>query len=631
MPLFFKRKSPRTQSTPPAPPVKIRTFDNIKNVALHGNQLRTVGRDLHEVNNYYCAGPDHCRHIPNCALQDPGSGFRQGSVRSNEQSPLVSRWNPGKIRVVTLSEIELVDELHRRKHYRVHSGKLDHRSIVVKVFQGRKAQETFRRTVAINELILHPNVLRMKAISSALCQVPFIVYDSACEKGCVEYQIMSALSESADRSIRLGFQIVGDLSAGLDYLLTSGMPIRDIREEVLEIYITEDDRVKIGVNDFELQGASHENYELNLDDEDILWDVFNRLCEKTFKKGNRILYEAEVQFPNALKMDPTVKEDAASPSGSSTSSNLPFAPTESAVAPCRELVWITSSRGSTTLDSVARQYTNRLHIHHLNETSLLSRRFQVTRKSFQVRHRCQGYSKEEITLTCSIKNNAIVAHTIPSPGEMCPVCGSVVEEEGTFRSKLLYKMMGSPQAFNAHGALYGSTRPVKNGKKRGQVYKCESCSKIYRHPSCLIKHRWEHTPRWRESSKYVLSKHQQVQLLEAAAILSHLTPDSATGTSLPEDRSLWPSFLSGGALPAPEVTTFSIGVAASYGAAQSQSRSSYAPLHPSSRYVRTSSLLGSKSTSSIAPSAASDRAPSAGPRFHDYTVTGGQNVTVTQA
>ncbi|TFK50423.1 hypothetical protein OE88DRAFT_253339 [Heliocybe sulcata] len=73
----------------------------------------------------------------------------------------------------------------------------------------------------------------------------------------------------------------------------------------------------------------------------------------------------------------------------------------------------------------------------------------------------------------------------------------------------------------------------KTGKKRGTIFQCESCSKVYRHPSCLIKHRWEHSPHWREASKFVLSKHQQVQLLEAAAILSHLQP---AGTSLPEDR-----------------------------------------------------------------------------------------------
>ncbi|KAG5641570.1 hypothetical protein DXG03_004711, partial [Asterophora parasitica] len=92
----------------------------------------------------------------------------------------------------------------------------------------------------------------------------------------------------------------------------------------------------------------------------------------------------------------------------------------------------------------------------------------------------------------------------------------------------------------------------KGGRKRGVDHKCESCSKIYRHPSCLIKHRWEHTPHWREASKFVLSKHQQVQLLEAAAILSHLSPSAQ---SLPEDRSLWPSFLSGGSLPKTEAVS----------------------------------------------------------------------------
>ena len=42
--------------------------------------------------------------------------------------------------------------------------------------------------------------------------------------------------------------------------------------------------------------------------------------------------------------------------------------------------------------------------------------------------------------------------------------------------------------------------------------------KVYRHPSCLVKHRWEHSPHWREASKFLLSKHQQVQLLEASHV-----------------------------------------------------------------------------------------------------------------
>ncbi|KAG6840106.1 hypothetical protein C0991_008920 [Blastosporella zonata] len=109
-----------------------------------------------------------------------------------------------------------------------------------------------------------------------------------------------------------------------------------------------------------------------------------------------------------------------------------------------------------------------------------------------------------------------------------------------------------PTSISDESKASESTPNGKNGRKRGVDHKCESCSKIYRHPSCLIKHRWEHTPHWREASKFVLSKHQQVQLLEAAAILSHLSPSTS---SLPDDRSLWPSFLSGGSLPKADTTT----------------------------------------------------------------------------
>ncbi|KAJ9107943.1 hypothetical protein QFC19_002686 [Naganishia cerealis] len=86
------------------------------------------------------------------------------------------------------------------------------------------------------------------------------------------------------------------------------------------------------------------------------------------------------------------------------------------------------------------------------------------------------------------------------------------------------------------------------GKRKGMVFKCESCAKVYRHPSCLSKHRWEHSPHWASSSKLLLSKHQQVQLLErikAATILVHLDPKNpASGKPLPEDKSLWPAAVS---------------------------------------------------------------------------------------
>ncbi|KAI9244728.1 hypothetical protein BY458DRAFT_529394 [Sporodiniella umbellata] len=50
-------------------------------------------------------------------------------------------------------------------------------------------------------------------------------------------------------------------------------------------------------------------------------------------------------------------------------------------------------------------------------------------------------------------------------------------------------------------------------------YRCHDCGKSYKHPNCLQKHRWEHSEEWELTKSLPLTKHQQVQMLEAAAIL----------------------------------------------------------------------------------------------------------------
>ena len=156
------------------------------------------------------------------------------------------------------------------------------------------------------------------------------------------------------------------------------------------------------------------------------------------------------------------------------------------------------------------------------------------------------------------------------------------------------------------------------GKKRGIDYRCESCAKVYRHPNCLNKHRWEHTRQWREASKFVLSKHQQVQLLEAATILSYM--GSKASTSLPDDRSEWPSFLSGGALPKcgpngeefdeeDELTTATSGLAGN-GNQAGTARSSHIIAGPAPH-----------------PHPVSASVPVGGPRMHDYALSSSTGVT----
>ncbi|KAI9827976.1 MAG: hypothetical protein M1826_006172 [Phylliscum demangeonii] len=87
-------------------------------------------------------------------------------------------------------------------------------------------------------------------------------------------------------------------------------------------------------------------------------------------------------------------------------------------------------------------------------------------------------------------------------------------------------------AFTTPSALPIAARPgakarlrrASDGSQRlkggaGGDLKCQTCGKRYKHSSCLTKHLWEHTPEWSYTSKLLVSKHQQVQLLEAASVL----------------------------------------------------------------------------------------------------------------
>jgi hypothetical protein len=67
-----------------------------------------------------------------------------------------------------------------------------------------------------------------------------------------------------------------------------------------------------------------------------------------------------------------------------------------------------------------------------------------------------------------------------------------------------------------NNSLSATTKYKSHSK---QKWICDHCGKVYKHPNCLSKHKWEHTDAWKETNKLSISKHQQVQLLEAASVL----------------------------------------------------------------------------------------------------------------
>lgn len=69
------------------------------------------------------------------------------------------------------------------------------------------------------------------------------------------------------------------------------------------------------------------------------------------------------------------------------------------------------------------------------------------------------------------------------------------------------------------------------GKRVAGELRCERCGKGYKHSSCLSKHMWEHDPAWAYTSKLLISKHQQVQLLEAATVLINMNQDASAAAA----------------------------------------------------------------------------------------------------
>ncbi|KAL9039028.1 MAG: hypothetical protein Q9214_005043 [Letrouitia sp. 1 TL-2023] len=90
---------------------------------------------------------------------------------------------------------------------------------------------------------------------------------------------------------------------------------------------------------------------------------------------------------------------------------------------------------------------------------------------------------------------------------------------------------GGPSRARARRASEGAHLAKSEGKRASGDLKCEQCGKGYKHSSCLAKHLWEHTPEWSYTSKLLISKHQQVQLLEAATVLVGMNQDTC---GLPE-------------------------------------------------------------------------------------------------
>lgn len=78
----------------------------------------------------------------------------------------------------------------------------------------------------------------------------------------------------------------------------------------------------------------------------------------------------------------------------------------------------------------------------------------------------------------------------------------------------------SPPPQNQNSQQYNLNKRLKISDPN--ALQCDICGKVYKHRNCLSKHMWEHHESWEHTKKVCQTKHQQVQLLEAAQVLTEI-------------------------------------------------------------------------------------------------------------
>ncbi|THU97662.1 hypothetical protein K435DRAFT_777951 [Dendrothele bispora CBS 962.96] len=383
-------------------------------------------------------------------------------------------------RTVLYEDVEPVDELYRKAHYHVHSGRMQERLVVMKVFHGPRANALLRETLVFSRRFLHPHILRPVGISSPTSDVPFIVFDGAC-KISIQNRIASALSDNLQPSIQLGIRIVSGLATGLDYLFSSCEVPPDFSSfKGLELYITGDDNIKISFGPFNPEvdrGKAGEDERLK---------IFNDLCSEVFKQANHLLYQdvPVEQDPSGSslfkgKEDNTSTGSTSAPEGGPTDN--PSAQESSTSRKTRiELAWKTPPQTRATVAFIARHYKQYLERLRIGRTTTLQ---QLPAQSIQnfssIHHRCSGYRKEEIVLTPHIPESAIISYTAPFLHEICSICGKCVQEE--WPPQWLSSAMHSTQAKYPNDKFELTLRKLTRSPSAKWYIKCVDCpGKLYK-------------------------------------------------------------------------------------------------------------------------------------------------------
>ncbi|KAJ7114671.1 hypothetical protein C8R43DRAFT_1039169 [Mycena crocata] len=376
--------------------------------------------------------------------------------------------------------------------YRLHEAQLGSRAVVVKVFSGPRALEDWDAETTPSGNCMHPNFLHAMGRSSEATPDPYIIYHGGAEDPA-ERMLASILRRELSRCLFLALTMVQGISAALSYLQSKEYPLEHAKCMDFDLLVGGDGDIRICMNTS--PSPQRENLRMSKLHLNSSLDLFDDLCRRTFVNANRLLYCDNVDRCAIVYPDtPPPRHQIASNFGNKDESNLQlatstFPPPDAAISGTgrRELVWKTSEKNAD-LSAISQQVGNFLF--RLRSSGSGGLRCFPAHDQGQTRHRCPGYSREEIILGAQPQNSGILLYTTPRPREMCTVCGNTVEFGGWFGCKCGKDEGAEPSFKCAACCLWHHVGCPCKARRRALWYRCprSKCVQVFTSSSRLREH-----------------------------------------------------------------------------------------------------------------------------------------------
>ncbi|PBL03693.1 hypothetical protein ARMGADRAFT_1070201 [Armillaria gallica] len=373
-----------------------------------------------------------------------------------------------------VEELDVIpeEELLVGKGFRLLLAQVGGNNAVLKVFEGKDAQENYGKTVNFEKHLIHSNLLRLKS-HYASGSSPFIVYNPDIQ-ATAEQVIAAAIPTGVIPTFIAGAQLISGVAAALSHLLRRGtLDLHSLGIENFSIFTNRAGKVVLSFD-----GFSNSTSVVSRRDRTGL-DILSDLCHQTFNAANEILYrDTQARTNDTLEPSNASIVDAENEDQINTASDKPdtVATIDANLSRLRrEIMWQGVGGNNMTLDDISYQF--KTVVSSLSFTLFSLEHVARTARGYRTVHRCPGYRRQEVTLRPVLSDCKVITHVTPFLHERCMICGKDVEE-GQFNCNCGQRalVVGS-----LDGCITDRGYPADDGIS--PTVKCSKCS-VWGHRHC---------------------------------------------------------------------------------------------------------------------------------------------------